>query len=263
MKMPSRLTLLAPVMAALLLVGCAPASDAPSKTQPGATATTGDELTGEVTVFAAASLRTAFDEIAAAFVAEHPGVTVNPIVYDGSTTLVTQLQEGARADVLATADERNMQTLVDSDLAADPQLFATNTLVVAVPAGNPGDVATLDDLADAVTVLCAPEVPCGAASATLLDAAEVSVSPASLEQNVTAVLQKIAAGEADAGLVYATDIVGDDAVDSFVPEGAEDVVNRYPVVALHDADEAGVAFADFVRGDTARKILARLGFGAP
>lgn len=263
MKKHSRLTLLAPLAVTLLLVGCAPASDAPSKTPPSATEATGDELSGEVTVFAAASLRTAFDEIAAAFVAEHPGVTVNPIVYDGSSTLVTQLQEGAVADVLATADERNMQTLVDSDLAADPQLFATNTLVVAVPAGNPGEVDSLDDLTDAVTVLCAPEVPCGTASTKLLDAAGVSVSPASLEQNVTAVLQKIAAGEADAGLVYATDVVGDDAVDSFVPEGADDVVNRYPIVALNDADEAGVAFADFVRGDRARKILARLGFGAP
>ncbi len=220
-------------------------------------------LSGEVTVFAAASLRTAFDEIAELFERRHPQVDVKPIVYDGSSTLVTQLQEGARADVLATADERSMQLLVDSGLASDPQLFATNTLVVAVPAGNPGGVDSLDDLTDAVTVLCAPEVPCGVASTTLLDAAGVQVTAASLEQNVTAVLEKVAAGEADAGLVYATDVIGDAAVDSFVPEGAAEAVNRYPIVALDGADAAGVAFAEFVRGAEGQRVLQDLGFGAP
>ncbi|MEJ1088711.1 molybdate ABC transporter substrate-binding protein [Microbacterium sp. Mu-80] len=261
MRIRAALTL--PLLAVLLLAGCSTtASDSVSgeDSEPG-TAQPG--LSGEVTVFAAASLRTAFDEIAEAFEQQHPNVDVNPIVYDGSSTLVTQLQEGASADVLATADERNMQTLVDADLASDPQLFATNTLVVAVPAGNPAGVDALDDLADVVTVLCAPEVPCGTASMTLLDTAGVTVQAASLEQNVTAVLQKVAAGEADAGLVYATDVAGDDAVESFAPEGADEVVNRYPIVALDGASEAGVAFAEFVRGDEAQQILGGLGFGTP
>ncbi|WP_336644320.1 molybdate ABC transporter substrate-binding protein [Microbacterium sp. USHLN186] len=258
---------IAALLGMLLLTGCTTSAHSGDGLDPNAESSgPGTEQpgpTGEVTVFAGASLSTAFDEIADSFEQQYPGVTVRPIVYDGSSTLVTQLQEGARADVLATADERNMQTLVDSGLAVDPQLFATNTLVVAVPAGNPGDVDSLDDLADAVTVLCAPEVPCGAASTKLLDAAGVKVTPASLEQNVTAVLQKIAAGEADAGLVYATDVIGDDAVESFAPAGADEVVNRYPIVALRDASEAGVAFAEFVRGDEAQQILAKLGFGAP
>ncbi len=242
--------------AALLLAGCsgAPAS-VPSPTADG--------LTGEVTVFAAASLSGSFDEIAAAFADEHPGVTVKPIVYDGSSILVTQLAEGARADVLATADERTMQTLVDAGLASDPQLFATNTLVVAVPAGNPGKVDSLADLADVTTVLCAPEVPCGAASQKLLDAAGVAVRAASQEQNVSGVLQKIAAGEADAGLVYATDVIGDEDVESFAPEGAADIVNRYPIVALDGASAAGEAFAAFVLSPAGRSILADHGFGAP
>ena len=244
--------------ASLLLAGCSstPASD-PSPTP------TADGLTGEVTIFAAASLSASFDEIAVAFAEEHPGVTVKPIVYDGSSILVTQLTEGAEADVLATADERTMQTLVDAGLASDPQLFATNTLVVAVPAGNPGGVETLADLATATTVLCAPEVPCGAASAKLLAAAGVAVTPASLEQNVAGVLQKVAAGEADAGLVYATDVIDDDAVETFVPEGAADVVNRYPIVTLDGASEAGEAFAAFVRSAAGQKILAAHGFGKP
>lgn len=257
----------AALAAALVLTGCtSAASRSDGNDSNGKSSDSGGEQqgpTGEVTVFAAASLRTAFDEIAESFEQQYPGVTVNPIVYDGSSTLVTQLQEGAQADVLATADERSMTALVDSGLAADPQLFATNTLVVAVPAGDPGGVETLADLADAVTVLCAPQVPCGVASQTLLEAAGVSVTPASHEQNVTAVLQKIAAGEADAGLVYATDVIGDDAVQSFVPQGAENVVNRYPIVALDDADETGELFADFVRGPDGQRILQRLGFGAP
>ncbi|GEK86695.1 molybdate ABC transporter substrate-binding protein [Microbacterium aerolatum] len=258
MKALGRVALAAPLVGLLLLAGCAaPASDSPA---PEAAAS---EPAGEVTIFAAASLRTAFDDIRAAFTAENPGVTVNPIVYDGSSTLVTQLQEGARADVLATADERNMQDLVDSGLATEPELFATNTLVIAVPVGNPAGVSGLADLADAVTVLCAPAVPCGAASAQLLDAAGVDVTAASLEQNVTAVLQKVAAGEADAGLVYATDVIGDDAVDSVVPDGAEEVVNRYPIVTLAGSDAAGAAFVDFVLSAKGQQIMSDHGFGAP
>lgn len=264
--MKLRAALAIPLLAAALITGCTSTVGSDSLDPDGENAGPGTEqpgLTGEVTVFAAASLRTAFDEIAVSFEQQHPNVTVNPIVYDGSSTLVTQLQEGARADVLATADERNMQLTVDAGLASDPRLFATNTLVVAVPSGNPADVDSLDDLADVVTVLCAPEVPCGKASSALLDNAGVTVEPASLEQNVTAVLQKVAAGEADAGLVYATDVIGDDAVRGFAPDGADEVVNRYPIVALDGASEAGVAFAEFVRGETGQQILADLGFGAP
>lgn len=247
----------AALVLALLLGGCSAVSSADLSPSPAE-----GELTGEVTVFAAASLSPVFDEIAAAFTAEHPTVDVAPIVYDGSSVLVTQLAEGAHADVLATADERTMQTLIDTGLADDPEPFATNTLVVAVPAGNPAGITSLADLADATTVLCAPEVPCGAASQTLLDAAGVSVTAASLEQNVSAVLQKIVAGEADAGLVYATDVVGED-VESFAPEGSDEVVNRYPIVALDGATDAGGAFTEFVRGPVGRRILAAHGFGTP
>ena len=165
-----------------------------------------------------------------------------PIVYDGSSTLATQLIEGAPADVFASADEANMQKLVDANLATGPELFATNTLVIAMPTGNPGGVEDLSDLGDdsVTVVLCAPEVPCGAASRRqLLANAGVTVAPASLEQNVTAVLTKVAADEADAGLVYATDVRGRDDVESLVPDGAADVVNRYPIVALTGAREPG------------------------
>ncbi|TDL45068.1 molybdate ABC transporter substrate-binding protein [Microbacterium oleivorans] len=237
---------------ALLLAGCAAA--APS--------TSGDELGGSLTVYAAASLTGSFDEIDEAFTAQHPGVEISP-VYDGSSTLATQIAEGAPADVFASADEATMAKV--SEFALDPAVFASNTLVIAVPAGNPKKVSTLTDLADVVTVLCAPEVPCGAASATLLSAAGVTVDAASLEQNVTAVLTKVAAGEADAGLVYATDVVGRSDVEAVVPEGADEVVNRYPIAALKDAanPDAAAAFVAFVRSEAGQKILADRGFGAP
>jgi len=237
---------------ALLLTGCA--APAPP--------TLGDQLGGSLTVYAAASLKGSFDEIDEAFTADHPGVAISP-VYDGSSTLATQIAEGAPADVFASADEATMAKV--SEFALEPAVFASNTLVIVVPAGNPKKVSTLADLTDVVTVLCAPEVPCGAASGKLLTAADVTVDAASLEQNVTAVLTKVAAGEADAGLVYATDVVGRSDVASVVPDRADEVVNRYPIAALKDAanPDAAAAFIAFVRSEAGRKILAGHGFGAP
>jgi molybdate transport system substrate-binding protein len=257
------------VVATLLAItGCAsgsPAADASASAAPSEAAA--PALSGELTVFAAASLKTAFDEIAEQFESENPSVDVLPIVYDGSSTLATQIIEGASADVFASADEKNMTKVTDEALAADPRLFATNTLVVVTPAGNPAGVATLQDLADpdVTVVLCAPEVPCGSASQTLLANAGVAVTPASLEQNVTAVMTKVAADEADAGLVYRTDASGRDDVESFEPDGAADVVNRYPIAPLTDSGnpDAAIAFADYVTGERGQQILQRLGFGAP
>ena len=243
----------------LVLTGCAGTADpSPSSSVPASESS----LTGDLAVYAAASLKGAFDAIAEAFTAENPDVTVTP-VYDGSSTLVTQILEGAPADVFASADEANMDKA--ADVAVEPTLFASNTLVIAVPAGNPGGVETIADLADVTTVLCAPEVPCGAASVKLLESAGVTVEPASLEQNVTAVLTKVATAEADAGLVYATDVIGRDDIEVIVPDGADKVVNHYPIAALADAPnpDAAAAFVAFVLSDAGQRILADFGFGAP
>ena len=257
----------AAVAVALALAGCAASPGAePEASESG-------ELSGSLSVYAAASLRTAFDRIAAEFEAENPGVDILPLVYDGSSTLARQIVEGAPADVFASADEKNMETVEDAGLlAGSAELFAGNTLVIVVPAGNPGRVTSLEDLADAdlSIVLCAPEVPCGAASATLLSNAGVVARPVSVEQNVTAVLTKVAAGAADAGLVYRTDVVGREDVAAIVPDGAEDVVNRYPIAALAGAadPDAAAAFVAFVLGARGQAILADLqfadrGFGSP
>lgn len=226
-------------------------------------------LSGELTIYAAASLTASFDELAEAFEAHNPGVTVRPIVYDGSNTLATQLTAGAPADVFASADEATMSRVVEAGLttAEAPTLFASNSLVIVVPAGNPAEVETPDDLArdDLTLVLCAVEVPCGTASQQLLANWGVTTHAASFEQNVSAVLTKVAASEADAGLVYRTDVQARGDVEFIAPDGAADVVNRYPITALtasaHPA--AAAAFVDFVTSEAGREILARHGFGAP
>lgn len=251
----------------LLLSGCATAREADPAASPPPAASVTPEPTGELAVYAAASLEAAFDALSTRFEQRHPQVDVLPIVYDGSSTLATQLVEGAPADVFASADEANMQKVRDAGLAESPELFATNTLVIATPTGDPGNVEDLADLGhDGVTVvLCALEVPCGAASQKLLANAAVAVTPVSWEQNVTAVLTKLAAGEADAGLVYATDVRGRDDVESLVPAGAAGVVSRYAISALSNAanPEAAAAFAEFVQSPEGQAVLAELGFGTP
>ena len=242
-------------------MGC---SGSPSAGQSAADGQSTQTAPTTISVSAAASLQRSFDEIAEQFEAAHPDIDVAPISYDGSSTLAIQIVEGAPVDVFASADERNMQTVVDAGLAESPTVFATNTLVIAVPKGNPANVTGLEDLANVTTVLCAPEVPCGGASETLLGNAGVQVTPASLEQNVTAVLQKVSAGEADAGLVYRTDVAGDDTVESIQPEGADTVVNKYPIAALTDSKnaKAAQAFVDFVLSAEGQAVLADHGFGA-
>ncbi|WP_426326049.1 molybdate ABC transporter substrate-binding protein [Microbacterium sp. E-13] len=252
---------------ALVLCGCATGSDQDPAATSAPAASAGPELTGDLTIFAAASLKAAFDELSTRFEEQHPSLDVQPVTYDGSSTLATQIIEGAPVDVFASADESNMQKVVDRGLATDPELFATNTLVLVVPAGDPGGVGGLRDLADPrlTVVLCAPEVPCGAASATLLTNAGLTASVDSFEQNVTAVLTKVAAGEADAGLVYVTDAETTPDVEAIEVGGAGAVVNRYPIAALDDAAnaEAAAAFVAFVLSEDGEAVLAARGFGAP
>lgn len=244
------------------LSGCAPESvpgPAPTETTSG--------LTGELTIFAAASLTASFTELADNFQKMNPGVRVAPISFDGSSTLATQINEGAPADVFASADEANMGKVSDK-LAAPATVFASNVLQIAVQPGNPKRIERLSDLAkpDVTAVLCAPEVPCGAASHTLLDFDGVTVAPASEEQNVKAVLTKVRLGEADAGLVYRTDVAAAaGAVDGVDIAGADRAVNFYPIATLAAAKAPEVArsFADYVLSAEGTAILAKYGFGAP
>ncbi|MCK9795870.1 molybdate ABC transporter substrate-binding protein [Isoptericola sp. 4D.3] len=223
-----------------------------------------------LTVFAAASLRGSFEDLAAQFEAAHDGVDVR-LSLAGSSDLAAQVQQGAPADVFASADTATMDRLVADDLVSAPRDFATNTLEIAVPPGNPAGVTTLADLADpgVALVLCAPQVPCGAASARVADAAGLDLAPVSEEQSVTDVLGKVVAGEADAGIVYVTDVAaaGDDVEGVELPEAA-DAVNTYPIATVTHGDDGARAdlaqeFVDLVLSDDGRRTLAGHGFGAP
>ncbi len=218
-----------------------------------------------VTVYAASSLTGSFEELGDRFEAGHDGVTVE-FNFAGSSDLVAQIREGAPADVFASADQASMDRLVAEDLAAgEPAAFATNTLQIVVPADNPARVASIQDLAnpEVQVVLCAPEVPCGAASQRLADLAGVSIAPVSEEQKVTDVLAKVETGEADAGLVYVTDVrdAGDAVLGIVVPE-ASSVVNVYPISAVADSEHGDLAqaFVDLVLSEEGRQVLTAAGF---
>jgi len=218
-----------------------------------------------ITVFAAASLKGAFTEIGKKYEAEHDGVSVK-FNFAGSSDLVAQLQQGASADVLATADDATMKKATDDDLVAVPDKLATNTLEIATPPGNPAHVDSLADLADPdlKVVVCAPEVPCGAAARQVEKATGVVIKPVSEEQSVTDVLGKVISGEADAGLVYVTDVkaAGDQVHGVPFPESAM-AVNNYPIAVLSHGTHQATAgdFMDFVTGMRGQSILGAAGFG--
>ncbi|MEC5185042.1 molybdate transport system substrate-binding protein [Cryobacterium sp. MP_3.1] len=258
-----RSRLVAAGCAALTLTGCAAAT--PAATAPPAPA---GALEGDITVFAAASLTATFTGLAETFEAENPGTTVS-VNFAGSSDLVTQIIEGAPADVFASADTTNMTTLTDAALtAADPVDFATNVLEIAVPPGNPAGIADLADLAGAGVklVVCAPEVPCGSATVAVAAAAGVTLTPVSEESSVTGVLGKVTSGEADAGLVYATDVrAAGETVEGIEFEESAEAVNTYPIVALTGSASADVAqaFVDYVTSRGGEDVLTAAGFGAP
>jgi molybdate transport system substrate-binding protein len=230
----------------------------------------GDDSDGDttLTVYAAASLTKTFEQIGAEFEEQHDGVTVE-FSFGGSSDLVSQLQEGAPADVFASADEANMEKLTGEDLqAGDPRDFASNTLEIVTPPDNPAGITSFADLADdgVNVVVCAPEVPCGAATLRAEEVAGVALSPVSEEQSVTDVLAKVTSGEADAGLVYRTDVdAAGDAVRGVPFPEADGIVNTYPIVALEDSDHADLAeeYVGLVLSDTGQAILEEAGFGAP
>ena len=234
-------------------VGCSPSTSPP---------------TPKITVFAASSLKKPFTEIGERFTTEHPGTSVE-FSFAGSSDLVTQLTQGAPADVFASADSRNMDKAAKAGLlAGDPRNFASNTLTIAVAPGNPKKVMSLKDLAHngISVVVCAPAVPCGSAAQKVEQAAGVRLDPVSEESSVADVLNKVVTGQADAGLVYVTDVQGaGDKVTAVAFPEAISAVNTYPIAALKQSGHAELAekFVDLVTGEAGRKILTASGFATP
>lgn len=223
--------------------------------------------TTQLTVFAASSLTNPFGELEKAFEKDHADVDV-VISFDSSTTLATQIAEdGAPADVLATADQESMAILVDADdTAADPVSFASNTMAIVTPPDNPADIKGLDDLPGTDFVLCDPSAPCGKVSEQILRNAGVDATPVSLEDKVTAVLSKVTLGEADAGMVYVSDAqgAGDDVKTIDIP-GDVNVSTPYFIATVKDSKHADLAdeWISLVMSEAGAGVLTAAGFGPP
>jgi molybdate transport system substrate-binding protein len=254
------------VLVALLAVAGCGADDDGDGT--GAAPSAGAGVTGELDVFAAASLTGAFERIGQDFEAAHPGTTVT-FNFGGSAVLATQINEGAPADVFASAAPANMKVVTDAgNGAGTPATFVKNQLVIAVPKGNPKGVQGLADLTgpDVKVALCAEQVPCGAAAKKALEAAGVAITPVTQEQDVKQALSKVTLGEVDAALVYRTDAkAGADDVDGIEFPESSGAVNEYPIVVLKEAKNptGAQAFVDYVLSDKGAAVLTEAGFQAP
>jgi molybdate transport system substrate-binding protein len=262
MRFRASLALAAAALLTLTACGGASSGDAASGTSEDG------GLSGTLTVFAAASLTDVFTGFGKALEDQQPGLHVQ-FNFAGSDALATQITQGAPADVFASANEKQMKVVTDAGLQGpDPTIFAENVLEIAVPKGNPGHVTGLKDFenADLTLAVCAPSVPCGAASQQVFTAAGIDARPDTQETDVKAALTKVQLGEVDAALVYATDVkAAGDGVEGIPFPEADQAVNKYPIVTLKSAPnpDAAQAFVDLVNSDAGQKALADAGFRAP
>lgn len=250
--------------AALVVAGCG-SSGSPSGQGSSAASLPAEQT---LTVFAAASLKNSFTTLGTQFESANSATTVT-FSFGGSSDLVTQLQQGAPGDVFASADTKNMDKATGDDLVAgSPVNFASNTLEIAVPTDNPAKITSFADLArpGVKVVVCAPQVPCGSATQKVETATGVDLEPVSEENAVTDVLNKVQSGEADAGLVYKTDVKGAAGkVQGVAFPEASKAVNVYPIAALAGSKNKELAqkFVDLVTGAEGQQVLADAGFGKP
>jgi molybdate transport system substrate-binding protein len=258
-----RIRLAAAACLALAAAACGGDDDRGHAATAGTTAA--GTATGSITVFAAASLTDAFGEVADAFEEATPGASVE-MNFGASSALREQILAGAPADVFASANTSNMDQLVEADaVEGEPEVFVTNELEIAVPAGNPGDVDGLDDFGDAdLNIgLCAEEVPCGQFGREALASAGVTPAQDTDEPDVRSLLTKVEAGDLDAGLVYHTDVLaaGDEVEGVEVPD-EHNVIAEYPLAALSASGNAALAaaFVDFVLSEDGQDILESYGF---
>jgi molybdate transport system substrate-binding protein len=244
---------------ALLLAACSSSAN---------NASASGKPSGSLVVFAAASLNRAFDKIGAQFEKANPGVTLK-FNYNGSSSLATSLKQGAPADVFASANTANMKIVTDDKLASgSPEVFARNEAEIMVEAGNPKHIKSVSNLAnpDIKVVVCAPEVPCGSLAKKVFKNADVTVKPVSEETSVSGVVTKISLGEADAGIVYVTDVkAGGDKIAGVSIPADDNEVADYPIVELKEAPNgsAAAAFIKYVLGPNGEKVLTSFGFLPP
>jgi molybdate transport system substrate-binding protein len=255
--------LLSGVLVSGALAGCGGNADSGT---PAASAGAGSAVGGNLRVFAAASLTESFTALGQRFDAAHG--TKTTFSFAGSSALATQITQDAPADVFAAASPATMTAVTEAGEAANPTMFASNVLEIAVPPDNPRQVATLADLAEPglKLALCAKEVPCGAAAEKLLAADGITVHPVTLDSDVKAALSKVQLGEVDAALVYRTDVraAAGKVTGIEIPDAAK-AVNPYPIVALAHAKNpaAARAFVAYVLSADGREALRDAGFTLP
>ncbi|GAA2365392.1 molybdate ABC transporter substrate-binding protein [Streptomyces cuspidosporus] len=256
--------------AVLLAVSACSSSDSDSSSKDSSTrgSSASDKLSGEVTVFAAASLKESFTTLGERFEKEHPDTKVT-FSFGGSDSLAASINGGAPADVFAAASPKTMKIVTDKgDAVGTPATFVRNQLEIATLPGNPDKVASLKDLTRSglKVVLCDRTVPCGAAAQKALDASGLKLTPVSYEQDVKSALNKVVLKEADAAVVYKTDVkaAGDKVEGVEFPESAK-AVNDYPIALLKNARNAEVAkaFIALVRSAEGQKVLGGAGFLEP
>ena len=263
-RYPALFAVACAAVAAVMLAACSSSSGGSSS---GSSPAAG-KVSGTVVVFAATSLTEAFDKIGAQFEKANPGVTVK-FNYNGSSSLATSINQGAPADVFASAAPENMKTVTDAgDAVGTPQIFTRNTGEIMVEKGNPKKITSVKDLANpAIKVaVCAPEVPCGAVATAIFKNAGVTVKPVSEETNVGGVVTKVTLGEVDAGIVYVTDVKENagKADGVTIPADQNDITD-YPIVEVKGVPNASgaKAFISYVLGPDGQKVLASFGFMPP
>lgn len=248
---------------ALLLVGC----ENDEETDGSGSGESEGGGQSELVVLAASSLTDAFGRLEHTYEADHPDVEVQ-LSFDASSTLAEQVVSGAPGDVLATADERTMQTVVDEGLAGVPLAFAQNSLIQVTPPDNPAGVQELADLdsGEVEFAVCVPDAPCGAATERLFELVDVSADPVTEEANVRDVLTRVTEGEVDAGLVYVSDAqaASEDVHAIEIPQ-ADQALNSDVIAPLSEASDPGAAQAwvDLVTSDKGQQVLTDLGFLPP
>jgi len=267
-----RFALIVTVLAAVTVAGCSSSSSpssAPSASSPASSpaATSSAAATGTITVFAASSLKETFTTLGKQFEAAHPGDTVK-FSFGASSTLATQITDGAPADVFASAAPKNMDTVVSAGDASNPQDFAKNTAEVAVPPSNPANVTSVNDLAKSSVkvALCQPKVPCGVVAAGVFKNAGITVKPVTLQPDVKSVLTQVELGNVDAGVVYVTDVkaAGSKVKGVTIPANLN-ASTLYPIAAITNSKNLSIAqaFVAYVLSPTGQQVLAAAGFEKP
>src|SRR5262245_8726330 len=263
----SAITFLIAVLFAVGIAGCGSDDDNGSSGSAANGSTPSPSLSGNITVFAAASLTESFTELGKQFEAANPGTKVT-FSFAASSALAMQINSGAPADVFASASPKNMDQVVTAGGASDPKVFAKNVMEIATPPTNPAGVTSVNDLAKSSvkTALCQPQVPCGSVAQQVFTNAKLTVKPVTLEPDVKSVLSKVQLGEVDAGMVYVTDVMAaGDKVKGVQIAADVNASTSYPIAALSKSGNASVAaaFVDFVLSPAGESVLSAAGFEAP